>query len=438
MNKYLITCLLFVSACSFDTKSGIWTDRKEIVASNKDITVLFETKEDKQQEFNPDLKISISNLPKINLNESNLTNNTGINNFFEGINNISKFKFSKIEDFNYFEPELIITNNGFIFFDDKGNIINFNENSVINWKTNIYSKVEKKLKPKITLFRSENNLVAFDNISKFYSLDLNSGEILWIKSITNPINSQIKIYEDKIFAVDLNNILRCYSLKNGEELWRYGSGNNFLKSNKRNSIVLKNETVYFNNSLGDISAVNIKDGSLLWQTPTQSSRILENAFSLITSDLVFGEKEIIFSNNRNELYSINSENGKINWKQKINSVIRPVIIENLIFTLSIEGYFYIIEKNSGNILRITKVLNEKKKNISSFMKRSAQDSSAVGILVGEKKTFFTTNNGILFTIDNQTGKTVSSYRIDNDKISRPFIFNDSLLIVKNNSIIKFN
>ena len=438
MNKYLITCLLFVSACSFDTKSGIWTDRKEIVASNKDITVLFETKEDKQQEFNPDLKISISNLPKINLNEANLTNNTGINNFFEGINNISKFKFSKIEDFNYFEPELIITSNGFIFFDDKGNIINFNENSVINWKTNIYSKVEKKLKPKITLFKSENNLVAFDNISKFYSLDLNSGEILWIKSITNPINSQIKIYEDKIFAVDLNNILRCYSLKNGEELWRYGSGNNFLKSNKRNSIVLKNETVYFNNSLGDISAVNIKDGSLLWQTPTQSSRILENAFSLITSDLVFGEKEIIFSNNRNELYSINSENGKINWKQKINSVIRPVIIENLIFTLSIEGYFYIMEKNSGNILRITKVLNEKKKNISSFMKRSAQDSSAVGILVGEKKTFFTTNNGILFTIDNQTGKTVSSYRIDNDKISRPFIFNDSLLIVKNNSIIKFN
>ena len=438
MNKYLIACLLFVSACSFDTRSGIWTDKKEIITSNKDITVLFETKEDKQQEFNPDLKISISNLPKINLNEANLTNNTGINNFFEGINNISKFKFSKIEDFNYFEPELIITSNGFIFFDDKGNIINFNENSVINWKTNIYSKVEKKLKPKITLFKSENNLVAFDNISKFYSLDLNSGEILWIKSISNPINSQIKIHEDKIFAVDLNNILRCYSLKNGEELWRYGSGNNFLKSNKRNSIVLKNETVYFNNSLGDISAVNIKDGSLLWQTPTQSSRILENAFSLITSDLVFGEKEIIFSNNRNELYSINSENGKINWKQKINSVIRPVIIENLIFTLSIEGYFYIMEKNSGNILRITKVLNEKKKNISSFMKRSAQDSSAVGILVGEKKTFFTTNNGILFTIDNQIGKTVSSYKIDNDKISRPFIFNDSLLIVKNNSIIKFN
>ena len=115
-----------------------------------------------------------------------------------------------------------------------------------------------------------------------------------------------------------------------------------------------------------------------------------------------------------------------------------MIIENLIFTLSLEGYFYIIEKNSGNILRITKVLNEKKKNISSFMKRSDHDTSAVGILVGEKKTYFTTNNGILFTIDNQTGKTVSSYRIDNDKISRPFIFNDSLLIVKNNSIIKFN
>ena len=47
MNKYLIACLLFVSACSFDTRSGIWTDKKEIIASNKDTTVLFEIKEDR-------------------------------------------------------------------------------------------------------------------------------------------------------------------------------------------------------------------------------------------------------------------------------------------------------------------------------------------------------------------------------------------------------
>ena len=93
-------------------------------------------------------------------------------------------------------------------------------------------------------------------------------------------------------------------MKDGDELWRFGSGNNILKSNKRNSIVVKDNVVYFNNSLGDISAVNIDDGTLVWQIPTQSSRILENAFSLVNSDLVIGENELIFSNNRNQFFSL--------------------------------------------------------------------------------------------------------------------------------------
>ena len=36
---------------------------------------------------------------------------------------------------------------------------------------------------------------------------------------------------------------------------------------------------------------------------------------------------------------------------EINSTITPIIINNLIFTVSEEGYLYVIEKNEGNIKR---------------------------------------------------------------------------------------
>ena len=44
------------------------------------------------------------------------------------------------------------------------------------------------------------------------------------------------------------------------------------------------------------------------------------------------DNDLIFSNNRNEFYSMNLSNGLINWKQDINSEVRPVIYDNLIFT----------------------------------------------------------------------------------------------------------
>ena len=44
--------------------------------------------------------------------------------------------------------------------------------------------------------------------------------------------------------------------------------------------------VFFNNSLGDISAVDIETGNLLWQSPTQNTSIDENGFFLKISDLI--------------------------------------------------------------------------------------------------------------------------------------------------------
>ena len=49
-----------------------------------------------------------------------------------------------------------------------------------------------------------------------------------------------------------------------------------------------------------------------------------------------------------------------------------------------------------------------------------------------------TDNGRLLTIDIATGKTESISKIDNEKISRPFVFNKKIILVKDNSIIRLN
>ena len=41
-------------------------------------------------------------------------------------------------------------------------------------------------------------------------------------------------------------------------------------------------------------------------------------------------------------------------------------------------------------------------------------------------------------IDITSGKTLSMIKIDNDKISRPFVLNQNLYIIKENSIIRLN
>ena len=64
----------------------------------------------------------------------------GITNYDGQLKKISKYNYSKIRYFNQYEPEISLYNNNLIFFDNKGSILNFKENSRLFWKKNYYSK----------------------------------------------------------------------------------------------------------------------------------------------------------------------------------------------------------------------------------------------------------------------------------------------------------
>ena len=190
-------------------------------------------------------------------------------------------------------------------------------------------------------------------------------------------------------------------------------------------------SIYFNNSIGDISAVDIDKGKLLWQLPTQSNLIYESAFSLETSDIVTDKKTLFISNNKNQLFSIDVKTGSFNWENRVNSNLRSTIVDNFLFSISIEGYLIVIDKMSGNIVRVTDVF-------SNFKIKKRSSIKPTGFIVGLKNIYLSTSNGKLIIIDTETGKVISMVKIHNKKISKPFIQNKNLFLIKDNGIIKLN
>tara|TARA_B100000795_G_scaffold260314_1_gene236045 strand:+ start:1163 stop:2467 length:1305 start_codon:yes stop_codon:yes gene_type:complete len=434
VNRFIILILLiFVSNCSLDTKSGIWTKKQKIITEEKEKNIknLFKKDGVLEKELNPSLKIELEGRLTKDSFTDNQNNNNGRLDYDGNLKSISKFKFSKIKNFNLLEPEILAINNNLIFHDNTGTLIKFDTASKIIWKKNYYSKIEKKSKPILFFNNNDSILIVADNLSKYYAVSIKNGNLLWSKNNAAPFNSQIKLYKDKFFVIDFDNILRCFSIKNGKELWKIKTANTFIKSEKKLSITIANNIVYFNNSIGDISAADIESGSLLWQTPTQNKSIYQDSFFLKVSNLITDGKSIVFSNNKNEFYSLDSETGLINWKQSVNSNLTSSLINELIFSISNEGYLIIIDNKTGNIIRITDLFD-------SFKSKKRSKIKPVGFFVGKSNIYLTTDNGKLLVVDIKTGKTILILKIDNEKISRPFVLNKNLYIIKENSIIKLN
>ncbi len=427
----LILLIVIFSSCSFNSGGGFWTKQKELKDDNFEFKSIFEEKKKITKELNKNFKFSIDK-SVIKVNEFyTFDNNDGYTTFNSNLEKITKYNFSKIKNYHLFDPNLVFYKNNVVFFDNKGSILSFGNDSKLIWKINNYSKEEKKLGPLITLKKIENKLIVTDNFANIYALDINSGKVLWTKKNNIPFNSEIKISKNKIFVIDTSNNLNCFSLNDGKKIWSHVTEKSFINSFKKLSIIVKNDLVVFNNSIGEITGLDIKNGSLMWQLSTQTSQSFEDIMSLKTSRIIENQNSIYFSNNKNQFYSIDLLTGSINWIQEINSDLKPSTIGNLLFTISLDGYFFIIDKNNGNILRITSIFNNTKL-------RKKSGIYPTGFIFNHNDIFVTTSNGRLLIIDIKSGKIKKILKIDNKKISRPFVKYQNMYLIKDNSVIKLN
>ena len=423
MNKFFLylVLILFLSNCGLG--------KKDVVENNQNAKVLFEKPKPIEQELNPTLNIKISTITKGEPFLSNTTNNTGNLNFFTKFENIFSYKFSSIDNFNFNQLELLFTDdNNLIFFNGKGEIFKVSKDFEEYWKVNHYTKKEKKYNPILYFAQAGSNIIVMDTLSKVYSIKSDNGDLNWsIKSRTG-FNSNAKITKNRVIVVDFDNVIRAFSINDGKELWNFVTENPFIKSQKKLSLAIKGEVVFFVNSIGDITALNINDGSLVWQTPTQSAIIFQDAFKLENSDIIFANDTIYFSNNRNEFFAIDARSGTLKWKQTVNSSLRPTVIENYVFSVSKEGFLFVIDDKTGNVLRITNIF----KNIENKKKQI----EPTGFILAQNKIYVSLNNGGLIKVDAISGKEEGYFKIGKSRINRPNVFNDGMFIVKSNAIIK--
>ena len=419
---------LILANCSLNESSRIW-NKKEKNKTDKNIKIIFDEKKISYKELNPNI---ILNLSEVNTQNNILDNknNLGNQNYTGKLKKFKNFKFSKFNFENDIDFKPLFLKDGIIFFDSKGSVIRFNNNQKIIWKKNYYSKFEKKNNPKLFFALSGNKLIVVDNLSNLFLIDIDSGNLIWRKKNDYPFNSEIKNFADKFFAIDLKNVLRCYFIKDGSECWNVETDKTLTITNSKNSLIIVDSFIYFINNLGDLTAVDILSGDLVWQQPTQSSDIVNITYNFKNSKLVSESKSIFFSNNKNEFYSIDLKNGSINWINDISSSLTPILIDKLIVSISDNGFLFVIDKEKGNIIKI--------KDIYKIYKdKHRKKIKPTGFSISQDKIYISNSDGKLIILELKTGNVLKVQKIAKKIMSKPILYNNHLFLIKNGAIIQY-
>jgi len=444
-NLIFFLTIVLLTNCSFDNKTGIWSggedERGRISDLEKqqkqiiDIKNVYSSDSIYSEEISLTKNINLTE-PKKNLGWQmqglNLQNFLG-NLYLSGTENIflkkkigkNKFDLSKIMN-----SPLIFEDN-ILYSDDTGTIFNVSINGKINWKKNLYKKLYKRVYKNLSYIIYDNTIYVADNIGFIYALSFDSGKLLWIKNHGVPLKSNIKIFNDRIYLINQDNRIICLKVSDGSQIWDIRSVSSFIKSQDFLSVAIsKKGNVLSINSSGDLFKVNGVNGNIYWSTNISGSLYAHGTDFFKSTDIVIVNEDIIFSAGSSILsHKINS--GRQNWEKEINSVSAPIVVGSQIFFVSDNGYFIIMEKDTGEIISST--------NILQILKNKKQKTKIVGFIMGSGEIYSVTLNGYLIVSSANSGKVESFKKIGDPIISTPIINNGSLFILTEDSrIIGFN
>ena len=443
LSKKILLFIVFIliSNCSFDSKTGIWGDKKKererISDIEKNQKEIIDTEKiySSDEQFNEEVILNKNIiLSKANRNSLWKMSNFNYQNFMdnlylEGIDNVflkkkvGKDKFTLHKEIT----QLLVFDNNIIFSDDKGTIYKINESGRVIWKKNIYKKSYKRIYKNLVFSIYENHIYVADNIGLVYSIDLFDGKLKWIKNHEVPIKSSIKVFDDKIFLIDQDNKIFSLDSNDGSLIWNILSISSFIKSGSPLSLALtKDGFLLAITSSADVYKIKAKTGEIFWSRNTGDSLYAYETDFFDSSEMVISGDHVIFSSGSNT-FSLNLENGDTVWKKKVSSISTPIVSGKNIFIVTNNGYFVILDKDTGKIIS--------SQNILKILKRKKKNTKINNFIMGSEKIYITTLNGFLISASAMTGKAESFKKIGGSTASPLVISNGKLYILTNKSKI---
>ncbi len=253
---------------------------------------------------------SITSAPVIKDNCILFTTNGYKGNFIASYNLIDgKYKWTK--QIPRCETLLLVENNFIFTATVKGDLLKMHlENGDLLWNAKTKNQGENFLSFYSSPALIDSILYIGNDNGKLYKINANTGEIIKYLNVEAAINSDISIFNKRIFFSANNNIFFCCD-EDLNIIWEKN-----LNTKTINSNCFDSDYIYIAAVNGAIFCLNILDGNELWNYKTGGT--------ITASPVIHNDKIFIGSFDKN-IYCLNKNNGNIIWKYKLDGRIRSGI-----------------------------------------------------------------------------------------------------------------
>ena len=249
---------------------------------------------------------------------------------------------------------------------------------------------------------------------KVYALDAETGELVWQAKIKGEVITQPAIDSGILVVNSASGLIKAFDARTGEELWQVEQDVPALTLRGISTPVIASGGVLIGSGKGELSVYILEKGQAGWTTEVgeaTGSTELERVIDVDSAPVVFGDKIYVISA-RGNLVAIDLKSGRILWKRQYSSFRQISVYRNDIYITNTSGHVYALNRING---------------IERWSNMELTNRSVTGPAVVDNYIVVGDFEGYLHWLDQETGEIVSRHKVDGSGIhSTPTVVDDVL------------
>lgn len=253
--------------------------------------------------------------------------------------------------------------------------------------------------------------------AQLFTLDKSNGSIVWQKAAKGEIVAKPVSTEEKVIVRTTNGYLQAFDQQTGDEVWQTNMEVPTLTLRGQSTPAVAYGAILLGDDSGHVDAYFAKDGQLIWQQrisqPSGSTEIAK-LNDVDTTPVVDQGLAYAIGYNGN-IAALDLSNGQVVWKKALSSTNSFVIEKNHIFVVDQDDNIYALAKNGGSIIW----------KQSDLLHRQLTDPVVYQdyVVVGDFE-------GYLYLIDSNSGEIVSKTQVSSSGLAAQLTVTDNKIIIQ--------
>lgn len=306
-----------------------------------------------------------------------------------------------------------------------------NQTGKLIWEQNVKSLREKDEVINGGLSYAGGVLYVTSGYDEILALDPNNGAIFWRTKLSAGSRAAPTIINGRVFVTTMNNNIVALDASNGKSLWEYEGVGETTGLLGAASPAANDQIVVAAFSTGDIVALRVENGSVLWEDSLANSLRLGGMAGL--SDIrglpvIAGDRVIAISYG-NKMIAFDKNNGGRLWQREIGGAETPWVSGNQVYVLTSDSKVMALDIATGDILwviEIKKFENEKdRKGILSW----------TGPIMVNSKLLIAGTDGRVVELDPKNGSELNRWDAGDTVSISPIAASGTLYVLSDNGTL---